>query len=126
MVREGTLEDPWEGLTGQLILGGEKFVEAMTKLVAGKKWDAEKHWVEDRGMQRRQQLIKARVEKEGDWRWRIWLRVKWGRERPVDIAREMDYRDGGSVLQVIKRLEKVESNRPKRQQYEQLMSRIES
>ena len=39
-------------------------------------------------------------------RWKIWLRVRALGERKVDIARELGYRDGGSVLQIIKRLEK--------------------
>jgi REP element-mobilizing transposase RayT len=125
MVREGTVEDPWENLTGQLILGGEEFMETIAKLVTGKKRGTEQQWGEHHDLQRRQQVVKKWVEQENDWRWQIWLRIKLGRERPIDIAREMDYRDGGSVLQVIKRLEKKESNRLKLQKYKQGLSRID-
>ncbi len=48
-----------------------------------------------------------------------------GNERREIFCVEVD-RGGGTVLPVIKSLEKVESNRSKRQKYEQLMSRIES
>jgi hypothetical protein len=45
------------------------------------------------------------VKEEGR-RVTIWARVRSGAERLVDMAKELSYRDGSSVLQVVKRLER--------------------
>ena len=52
-----------------------------------------------------------------------------GNERKVDVARDLGYRDGGSVLQIIKRLEKSaqenEAWARKKPCYEKEMSSVE-
>ena len=46
------------------------------------------------------------MAKEGDRRITIWARVRLGGERLVDVGREMGYKDGSGILQVVKRLER--------------------
>ena len=51
------------------------------------------------------------VEAEAEDRLKIWLRVRLGNERKVDVARDYGYRDGSAVLQILKRLEeRAETN----------------
>ena len=50
-------------------------------------------------------LVSRLVEEEEDDRLKIWLRVRLGHERKVDVARDYAYRDGSAVLQVLKRVE---------------------
>lgn len=38
--------------------------------------------------------LKDIVAKETDPRIQIWIRVKWGGERAMDVGRELGYRDG--------------------------------
>ena len=51
-------------------------------------------------------------------------------QRKIEIARDLGYRDGGSVLQVLKRLEskalKDKTWLEKMQKYESLLSSVES
>jgi len=63
-----------------------------------------------------------------DQRIMIWAKVKLGGERPVDVGREMGYRDGSGILQVIKRLEVTHdrSLREKMVSLKRLVSSVES
>jgi len=45
------------------------------------------------------------MAEERDPRWRIWLREEGPGEAKVEVARDLGYRDGGSVLQIFKRIE---------------------
>ena len=60
-----------------------------------------------------------------------WKSVRLGGERMVDVSRELGYRDGGSVLQVVKRMEQAaESDTGLRRRMEELrqtlgLSRVE-
>lgn len=45
------------------------------------------------------------MAEEKDPRWRAWLRVEGPGEAKVEVAWDLGYRDGGSVLQILKRIE---------------------
>jgi len=48
--------------------------------------------------------INGMAEEKGP-RWRAWLRVEGPGEAKVEVAQDLGYRDGGSVLQILKRIE---------------------
>lgn len=52
-----------------------------------------------------QRRIRELVATEGDDRVKVWARVRIGGERRVDVGRDLGYRDGSGVTQVVKRLE---------------------
>lgn len=68
--------------------------------------ESELRWTERQGAQRIQQNVRELVGDEPDPRVRIWARVRLGGERLVDAAKELGYRDGTGVLQVVKRMER--------------------
>jgi len=39
---------------------------------------------------------------EPDRSWQVWLRVRLGTERRIDVARAFGYRDGSAITQIIK------------------------
>jgi len=124
------LSSPWQAARGGLVLGGEALWKRARKLLAQKQGDEEIRWngFQDRTDQARQ--WQERLEDEPDDRWKIWLRVRALGQRKVDVARELGYRDGGSILQILKRLEAraavEKTSRDKKQKYESLLSSVES
>jgi hypothetical protein len=77
----------------------------------------------------RREEWQKRIEEEPDPRWKVWLRVRAVGERKVDVTRDLGYRDGGSVLQIIKRLEKSAQSdevSDRKKSYETLLSSVES
>jgi len=111
---EQVLEAPWEKLRGGLVLGGEEFWEKVKTLVAGKPGNEELFWVRrehrvDVAAKRVAELL-AQTEDE---RVKVWIRVRPGGERKVDVARSLGHRHGSSVLQVLKRLEAKAAEDPK-------------
>jgi REP element-mobilizing transposase RayT len=54
---------------------------------------------------RRRSLLEPLLAREPDERVKLWARVRWLAERPVDLAREKGYFDGGTITQILKRLE---------------------
>ncbi|MEO0454086.1 MAG: transposase [Verrucomicrobiota bacterium] len=92
-----------------LAAGSERFIEKLkTQLKQKKKIGKETGLKEINHL--RSEEIKKRLKPElarlSDQRIRIWARVRLIGERPVDLAREFKYRDGGSILQIVKRTEK--------------------
>jgi hypothetical protein len=72
----------------------------------------ESRWIDQQAGREVRERVRAVLEGEQDRRLRIWIRVRLGGERMVDVSRELGYRDGGSVLQVVKRLEQAAQNDP--------------
>ena len=101
------IESPWKNLRGGLVLGDEALWNRVLGLMNGKRGADELHWKrrEDRSAALAEGVSKL-VEREADHRLKIWLRVRLGQERKVDVARDCGYRDGSAVLQIIKRLER--------------------
>jgi len=69
------------------------------------------------------------MAEERDPRWRIWLRVEGQGEAKVEVAWDLSCRDGGSVLQILKRIEarcqEDKEWKRKHEKYGQQLSRIE-
>jgi hypothetical protein len=97
---------PWEELRGGLVLGPDGLWEKVKNLVKEKVESEEVRWSERCGARAVQHQVRELVAKEEDNRVRIWARVRLGAERLVDVSQELGYRDGSSVLQVVKRLER--------------------
>lgn len=96
---------PFDQIRGGFVLGSEKFWEKVWDIMDGKKAKHETRWREYHGRDRIRQQVQQLVEKESDARIKMWIRVRLGGERLVDIAREQGYRDGAGVCQVVTRLE---------------------
>jgi|GEM_PF-1174571 len=68
------------------------------------------------------------MAEEKDPRWRARLRVEGQGEEKVDVAWDLSCRDGGSVLQIIKRIEarcqKYEEWKRKPEKYSQRLLRV--
>jgi len=100
------LASPWQETRGGLVLGSEDLWERVKGMVKRKAESEEVRWSEREGARAVQERVRELTAKEGDKRVRIWARVRLGAERLVDVAKESGYRDGSSVLQVVKRLER--------------------
>jgi REP element-mobilizing transposase RayT len=101
----GMVASPWEELRGGLVLGGQQLWSKTQALMRGKHGQEEYRWFAREKRREVRRSLEQRLADETDRRIRIWMRVRLAGERKVDVARELGYRDGGSVLQVIKRLE---------------------
>jgi REP element-mobilizing transposase RayT len=100
-----TVESPWDGLIGGLVLGGEGLLAKAQRYLAGKAAGEETRRLRQRGEPGLRQRLKEVLEAETDERVRIWARVRLGGERSVAVAREVGYRGGSSVGQVVRRVE---------------------
>ena len=107
---EEPIEAPWKTLRAGLVIGSDDFLKRIAGLVKGKKGREETRWtrrVADAGLGGQ---VKRLLENESDERLKMWLRVRLGRERMVDVARDRGYCDGSAVLHVIDRLEQRARN----------------
>ena len=124
------IPSPWSKLRGGLVLGGESLWKRARNILGQKGGDEEIRWKRLQDQVDRAPQWQKRIEDEPDDRWKIWLRVRALGQRKIDVARDLGYRDGSSVLQVLKRLEaqalKDKSGREKMRKYEILMSSVES
>ena len=85
----------------------EQMIERFGIVLQNKKGQEEIRWQRNEGNRERMKRLKDLLAKEEDPRIKIWVRVRLGGERPVDVGREMGYRNGSGVLQVIKRLDEA-------------------
>lgn len=114
----GTIvENPWRRPRFGVALGDKAFLERVKKLLKAKAnrpkvprkpgppklTRAEK--LELR--KKRKAAAKTLVRQEEDLRWRIWIRVRLGREKGIDVGRAYDYADGSAVSQTVNRLERA-------------------
>lgn len=123
------VDSPWSNLRGGLVLGGEALWMKVKGVVQDKKGQEEILWRRNEGNREKRQRLKEILAKEEDRKIRIWARVKLGGERPVDVGREMGYRNGSGVLQVIKRLEQAQDDPSVRKRMaliKSMMSSVES
>lgn len=88
-----------------LVAGGENLMNK-TRLLLGQKGSSEVNhqWALHVDQGNRASVARELLAKETDQKWQIWLRVYGLHERKTELAREYGYRDGGSILQIIKRL----------------------
>ncbi|HPA19731.1 MAG TPA: transposase [Verrucomicrobiae bacterium] len=100
-----TIGNPWDDLRAGLVLGGDDLFQKVSATLKGHIGQDEIRWSGGRNADARARALASILQGERDERVRIWARVRLGLERPVDIAREKGYRDGGSILQILKRTE---------------------
>ncbi len=121
---------PWENLQGGLVLGGPALWDKAKTFLIDKAGPEEIRCYRGQDQVDRRAGWLEKIEAEPDLRWKVWLRVRAMGERKVDVARELGYRDGGTVLQIIKRLEKkVQEDKAwaqKKERYERELSSVES
>jgi hypothetical protein len=99
------LESPWEGLRLSLVLGGEELLTRVRALVKAKPKSDEIRWTaraESGG--KRRAAAQALAGREKEQRLQIWIRVRLGGERRVDVARSYGYKDGSAITHLLKRL----------------------
>jgi putative transposase len=106
------VERRWDSLRGGLVLGGDALWQKVKARLERKSGLEESRWIDQQAGREVRERVRAVLEGEQDRRLRIWIRVRLGGERMVDVSRELGYRDGGSVLQVVKRLEQAAQNDP--------------
>ena len=97
------IASPWAGLRAGLVLGGDALLEKVEAILKNEGGQEEVRWNQARSVEARPAALAMILGSEADERIRVWARVRLGRERPADIAREKGFRDGGSVLQIVKR-----------------------
>lgn len=119
------VKSPWEKLRGGLVLGGEELWEKAKSLVGAKDGGEEARWISHAGREKVREGIRGMAANEKDRRIRMWIRVRLGGERPVDVGREMGYGGGAGVLVAVKRLERAaEEDSDLRQRLDLLRKRV--
>jgi len=82
----------------------------------------------------RQATVKTLGQRQEERSWQVWVRIILGGERRIDVARDLGYKDGSAITQILKRLESVSQTDPAtrsrmaalRTENEKQMSSIES
>ena len=100
-----SLPDPMRELRGGLVLGGDSLWEKVGSLLADASTQEEIYWTRRESQRSVRERVACLADGESDPRVRIWMRVRLGGERLVDVARDAGYRDGSGVLHVARRLE---------------------
>ena len=101
------LTSPWEKLRGGLVLGGQQLWERAKAAVQAKQGQEDRLWLQQQNKRDARERVHQLVGQEKDWRMQLWIRVRLGGEKMAAVAREMGYRDGSGVAQVLKRLERA-------------------
>lgn len=101
-----TMPNPWAQLRGGLVLGGEKLWDRVTDLIGDKKGSDEIKWKRHHDQEEVQEILKKIATKQKDERLLMWIQVRLGGQRRVDVARKFGYKDGSAVTHIINRLEK--------------------
>lgn len=102
---ERAVESPWAGLLGGLVLGGERLLATVQRQLVGKAAADETRWVRQQQQPTVRKRLQRILEGETDERIRLWARVRLGGERNVEVARELGYRGGSGVGQLVRRVE---------------------
>lgn len=85
--------------------GEESFASQLGRILKGKGKESGAKEYKELLLGKRKESLRPLLQNEPDERIKTWARVRWLGERPVDLAREKGYRDGGSILQIVKRVE---------------------
>lgn len=88
------------------MLGGEKLWDRVTDLIGDKKGSDEIKWKRHHDQEEVQEILKKIATKQKDERLLMWIQVRLGGQRRVDVARKFGYKDGSAVTHIINRLEK--------------------
>jgi len=103
---ERIIENPWENLYAGLVLGGQEMQERISGLLRKKPGGEKITWggcTED-GIARKAAASKL-ADEQSERCWKVWLRVRHGGEKRIDVARSFGYKDGSAITQILKRLE---------------------
>lgn len=95
----------WAQLRGGIVLGSDKLFEKAKGWIGRKTGAEEIRWKRRAEEQEVQQQIDALVEAETNPRIQIWIKVRLGGRRLVDVGKEHGYCNGSGVLVRVKRLE---------------------
>jgi putative transposase len=107
------LASPWEKLRLGLVLGGDALVERAAQLLRGKPHQEEIRWtVRHENAAHRIAAGQAMAKEQPERAWRVWIRVRLGAERRIDVARAVGYKDGSAITHQIKRLEADVATQP--------------
>lgn len=106
-------ESPWEGLRWGLALGNAALQERVRSLLKKKKGPEELKWMAraERGGER-SQAAAVLAGKQPERRWQVWVRVRLGGERRIDIARACGYKDGSAITHILNRLQTEARSKP--------------
>lgn len=91
-----------------LLAGSQHFVTMIKKKLSKKPMlssESGKAELTKMNAEQRRALLRPLLQELNDERIITWARVKLQMERPADLASEKGYRDGGSILQIVKRVE---------------------
>lgn len=86
-------------------MGSEKLFEKAKDWIARKSGAEEIRWQRQAGQEAIQRKVQALLELESDPKIQIWIKVRLGGQRLVDVGAEHGYCNGSGVLLRIKRLE---------------------
>ena len=92
-------------MLGGLVLGGERLLATVQRQLVGKAAADETRWVRQQQQPTVRKRLQRILEGETDERIRLWARVRLGGERNVEVARELGYRGGSGVGQLVRRVE---------------------
>ncbi len=107
------LASPWEKLRPGLVLGGDALVERVAQLLRSKPLQEEVRWtVRQENAAYRIAVGQALAREQPERAWRVWIRVRLGGERRVDVARAVGYMDGSAITHQIQRLEAEVATQP--------------
>jgi len=100
------IENPWANLRLGLVLGNEETLARVRGFLKAKPGQDEVRLVRRLEKEAERQCVsEALAEEQSEQDWQIWVRVRLGAERRVDVARAYGYKDGSAITQVLKRLE---------------------
>lgn len=102
----------WNELRGGFVLGGESFFDRIKRKVSTKNGRDEMQWMTKLSSIETAGKTKCLLAGQKDARLKMWMRVRLGGERLVEVARDFGYKEGSGVLQAIKRLEKSAQSNP--------------
>ena len=91
---------------GELALSGEALLAKARAQLERKAAEEEMRWLQRCQEADWRDRLGQWVDSEADERIRIWARVRLAGERCTTVARELGYRDGSGVGQVVRRLER--------------------
>ena len=96
-----------EQLRGGLVLGGEALWQKVQTLMSQQNGKEQIRWKQYHSQKALEAQVRKMVARQKDPKLKLWIRVRLGGEKLIDLAQEEGYRDGSGVYQVVTRLEKV-------------------
>lgn len=107
LVDQGGAPRGWAALNEGWLLADSELEEKVKLLLGEKSGQEEQRWKANKAKEAMKPKMAEILGTEYDVRWKIWLRVRVGGERPVDVGKELGYKSAGAgILEVIKRLER--------------------